>query len=190
MASKLKLKPEDYARIDHAVGLKGDEVYGVVTHRHRGQIIRSIHVFTRMPNEQELQKYETKSSNVEFKGRKASVKTRSVEASGELYDVLIDRAYDVPVGTRVLGELVLPGEKPVFSPAPVEATEPGDGRGGIALAPKASEQGLNRDQAIKKVDAVTKRLAIGEIVGQTWGASKFDEDDEEDGDEQDADSKS
>lgn len=105
MASKLKLTPEHYTQIDAKVKPEGAEVYSVVTHKHRGQYRRSIHVFLRMPNEQELHAYESSASNVEFKNKTAKVRGAQVPAACKLYDTLIARAYEVPVGQRVLGEI-------------------------------------------------------------------------------------
>ena len=138
----LKLTPQDYAQIDEAVKPTGTEVYSVVTHKHRGQYKRSVHVFQRMPNEYEMQAYENTATSVKFRNKDATVKSNQVIAAKTLYDQLVSRAYDVPYGTRVLDE-------------------------------------LDAQKATAYVDVLTKQKAMQELVGQVWGASSFDDEDDE-----------
>jgi hypothetical protein len=105
MASKLVLKPEDYDTIDQKVALTGDEFYAVVTTRFRGQLVRSIHVFARQPMPSELVKYENTASRIKVRGSRTDVEGTQIGASYELYKSLIARAYDVPVGTKIVAQM-------------------------------------------------------------------------------------
>lgn len=100
----LRLKPEDYDQIDRQVGLKDEEFYAVVTTPHRGKFVRSIHVFGRQPNEKELLAFENLSSKIRIRGNRTDFEGSPLEAFARLYNLLIVRVYDVPVGSRILGE--------------------------------------------------------------------------------------
>lgn len=100
----LRLKPEDYDQIDQQVGLKDDEFYAVVTTPFRGRFVRSIHVFHRQPTEKELLAFENLSSKIRIRGNRTDFEGSPLEAFARLYNALISRAYDVPVGSKILGE--------------------------------------------------------------------------------------
>ncbi len=157
--SKLVLSREDYARIEKMCDLKGEEDYAVVTTRHKGMIIRSIHVFARQPMTKELTEYENTASKVKFKGNRAEVEGSQLTAAKHLYDHLISRAYDVPVGRFILGEL----------------KESDDGK--MVGTP------LQREDAIAKVPVLIKREAVRDMVAQHWSSGQLVEmegdDDEE-----------
>lgn len=103
MSSKLVLKPEDYDKIEALAGIKDTEEYSVVTHKMRGRAFRSIHVFERQPSTKELTEYEDVASKVKMKGKNAEVGGSTVLASAGLYDKIINRVYDLPIGRRIHG---------------------------------------------------------------------------------------
>lgn len=152
--SKLVLTREDYTRIEEMCNLTGDEDYAVVTTRHRGLIIRSIHVFARQPMTKELTEYENTASKVKFKGNRAEVEGSQLLAAKHLYDHLIHRAYDVPVGRQVLGELT-------------EDTSEGPNKGKMTGKP------LDREGAIAKVPVMIKREAVRDMVAQHWSSGQL-----------------
>ncbi len=152
--SKLVLSREDYSRIEKMCDLKGDEDYAVVTTRHKGLIIRSIHVFARQPMTKELTEYENTASKVKFKGNRAEVEGSQLLAAKHLYDHLISRAYDVPVGRAILGELKeVPGER--------------EGESRMVGTP------LQREDAIAKVPVMIKREAVRDMVAQHWSSGQL-----------------
>ena len=104
MPNKAILRTEDYQKIEAAVGLKDEEDYVVLAHKRHNTISFSTHVFARLPTAKELVKYEETSSRLKFRGNRAEIEGSSITAAVTLYDLLIDRAYDVPVGRRVFGE--------------------------------------------------------------------------------------
>lgn len=99
----LKLTPEFYALMDKVIDLSGDESYSVVTSRSRGVHWRSIHVFKRQPNQADLIEYENIASKVKVKGSRTEIQGSQFAASAFLYDRLIDRVYNFPLGSHVLG---------------------------------------------------------------------------------------
>lgn len=102
--ASLRLKPEDYDKIDAMVNLKGEEYYSVVTTPFRGKFIRSIHVFHRQPKTTELIAFESLSTKIRIRGNRTDFEGSPLEANIRLYNTLIARAYDVPVGNKILGE--------------------------------------------------------------------------------------
>jgi len=147
--SKLVLKKEDYTRIEVLCAIKDQEDYAVVTTRQKGVIIRSIHVFARQPMTKEITEYENTASKVKFRGNKAEVEGSQTLAAKHLYDHLISRAYDVPVGRQILGEITT------------------DESGASTGRP------LTRDEAIAQVPVLLKREAIRDMVGQHWSAGQL-----------------
>lgn len=147
--SKLVLKKEDYARIEKLCAIGDKEDYAVVTTRQKGLIIRSIHVFSRQPMTKEITEYENTASKVKFRGNKAEVEGSQTLAAKHLYDHLIDRAYDVPVGRQVLGA--------------IDMNDAGEMIG----------KPLNREEAKEKVPVLLKREAIRDMVGQHWSAGQL-----------------
>ena len=156
--SKLVLTKDDYERIEQQCALTGEEDYAVVTSRHRGLIIRSIHVFARQPMTKELTEYENTASRVKFKGNRAEVEGSQLLAAKHLYDHLIARAYDVPVGRQILGEIKEDDGRMIGKP-------------------------LDRNDAIAKVPVMIKREAVRDMVAQHWSSGQLIEmsgdDDEE-----------
>ena len=109
----LRLKPEDYDRIDLVVKPKDDEFYSVVTTPWRGRFVRSIHVFHRQPNTKELLAFEALSAKIRIRGNRTDFDGSPLEAYVRLYNTLISRAYDVPVGNRIMGEVTEGRGKPL-----------------------------------------------------------------------------
>lgn len=99
-----RMTADDYEKIEKAAGIKGDEGYSVVFHKFRARWYRSVHVFARQPTTQDITQYEDIASKVKFRGSRAEVEGSQTLASKKLYDRLIDRVYDLPVGLKVLGE--------------------------------------------------------------------------------------
>ena len=147
--SKLVLKREDYERIEKLCNVQDHEDYAVVTSRQKGLIVRSIHVFARQPMTQEITEYENTASKVRFRGNKAEVEGSQTLAAKHLYDHLIARAYDVPDGRRILGEIKI--EK--------------DG--------SSTGKPLSREEAKAKVPVLLKREAIRDMVAQHWSAGQL-----------------
>jgi|PlaIllAssembly_1097288.scaffolds.fasta_scaffold19329_3 hypothetical protein len=152
MATKLRLKPEDYEKIDRIVGLSGEEYYSVVTHRVRGKWIRSIHVFARQPMTKELTEYENTASRIKMKGNRTEVEGSQLLAAKHLYDALISRAYDVPVGWKIYGE--------------VDVDETGAVKSG---------KPLDRPEAVKTVPATIKREALRDTFGEVYSEARVAE---------------
>lgn len=102
----LRLRPEDYDHIDQQVKLDADagEFYAVVTTPFRGRYVRSIHVFNRQPTEKELLAFENLSSKIRIRGNRTDFEGSPLEAYTRLYNKLISRVYDVPVGSKIYGE--------------------------------------------------------------------------------------
>lgn len=167
--SRLSLTPEDYARIDKLVGIdpNSDQFYTVVTTKQRGKAIRSIHVFARQPTPQEVTKFEDVASKVKVRGRKTEFEGSQAKAFRHLYDALILRAYDVPSGFRILGEI--PDGQKEFNPS----------------------LGLTREEAIEKVSTVIKREALRDSMGEVYSEARLSEaegdEDEVKGDDQEDD---
>lgn len=153
MAKSLKLTPEDYDRIDKLVGLdkSSEQFYTVVTHRMRGRVYRSFHLFARQPTPAEVTKFEDTASKVKMRGRKTEFEGSQAKAFRHLYDLLILRAYDVPVGFKILGEI--PDDATTFDPT----------------------LGLTREQAIEKVPVVTKREALRDAMGEVYSEARINE---------------
>jgi hypothetical protein len=103
--AKLSLTPEDYAVLDKVVSLRDREFVAVVTSKYRGRYHRSFHVFKRKANQTELVEYENLSSKVKVKANRTDVEGSTYAAAAFLYDKLIDRVYNMPIGGgRVLGK--------------------------------------------------------------------------------------
>jgi hypothetical protein len=153
---KLALTPDQYEKIETSIGLKDTEDYAVVTHRIRGKYERSIHVFARLPNTKELAEYESRASKLKFRGNKAEVEGSQLVAARDLYNLLIVRAYDVPVGTRTI----------------IGKTDP-DG----------TVHPISRDDAKAQVPPMVKREAIRDFVAGHWSQGQIsdmvEEDDEQ-----------
>lgn len=167
MAKSLKLTPEQYDLIDKVVGLDktSEQYYTVVTHRLRGRVIRSFHLFARQPTPAEVTKFEDTASKVKVRGRKTEFEGSSAKAFRHLYDLLILRAYNVVSGLRILGEI--PDDQTVYDPA----------------------LGLTREQCIEKVPVVVKREALRDSMGEVYSEARINEmegeDDEVKGDKED-----
>lgn len=99
-----KLTADDYTKIETAVIPQGTEDYVVVWHLRHGKWSRSVHVFERQPMTKEITDYENTASKLKFKGNKAEVEGSQTLAARDLYNKLISRVYDLPVGRQVLGE--------------------------------------------------------------------------------------
>lgn len=160
MAKSLKLTPADYDRIDLLSGIdkSTDQFYTVVTHRVRGQAIRSIHLFARQPTPAEVTKFEDTASKVKVRGRKTEFEGSQAKAFRHLYDALILRAFDVPTGFKIIGSV----------PDDVNAYRPG--------------LGLSREECIEKVPVVVKREALRDAMGEVYSEARVNEmegDDEE-----------
>jgi hypothetical protein len=160
MPSKLILKKEDHVKIQDLVTLQGNEEYSVVTHRIHGEWKRSIHVFKRLPSTTEMAEYENAASKVRFRGAgKAETLSGAVKASEALYNKLISRVYDLPVGTRIYGEVTI---------------ERNGQRAGLPL---------NEEESRQRVPILVKKEALTDFVGQVFSESRLaeregDEDDE------------
>lgn len=100
----VKMSPEDYAKVEAAINLQNDEDYTVVFHKRHGQIRRSVHVFSRQATTKEVSAYENTASRLKFKGNKAEIEGSQTLAAEQLYNKLIARVYDLPIGRRVYGE--------------------------------------------------------------------------------------
>lgn len=160
MPSKLLLKKEDHDKIQQLIELKGDENYSVITQRVHGTWRRSIHVFTRLPKTSELTDFENTSSKVKFRGGgKAEVQSGAVLASVKLYNILIDRVYDLPIGNRIYGEVTM--------------DEAGNRTG----------EPLRGAELREKVPALVKREALRDFIAEVYSESRLAEretDDDED----------
>jgi len=150
MPKRISLKPEEYAALDKLVGLQTGEYYAIVGSKIRGKFVRSVHVFSRQPMTKELMEYESTASRTSFKGNKAKVDGSQIQASLALYNHLIARAYDVPVGWEIFG-----------------STENGG-------------KGLDREEAKKLVPALIKREAIRDAVSEHYSESRMSELDDDD----------
>jgi hypothetical protein len=140
--ASLRLKPEDYARIDEVVNLKGDEYYSVVTTPHRGRYVRSIHVFHRQPTTKELLAFESLSTKIRIRGNRTDFDGSPLEAFVRLYNTLVSRVYDVPVGNRVMGQVRDEKGQPIKDGRPLDVAE-----------------------ASKYVPDMLKRRALADILG-------------------------
>lgn len=92
------LKSEDYEKIEKSVNLTGQEDFVVCVHKRHNKIAFSVHVFERQPSTKEIVAYEETASKMRFKGTKAEIEGSAVLASKNLYDRLIARVYDLPIG--------------------------------------------------------------------------------------------
>jgi len=99
------LKSEDYERIEASVKLTGQEDFVVCVHKRHNKLSFSIHVFERQPMTQEVLAYEETASKMKFRGTKAEMDGSQVLASSNLYNKLIARVYDLPVGRVVHDQL-------------------------------------------------------------------------------------
>lgn len=99
------LKSEDYEKIEKSVNLQGSEDFVVCVHRRHNKVSFSVHVFDRQPMTQEIVAYEETASKMKFKGTKAQIEGSQVLASKNLYDKLITRVYDLPVGRHTHAKL-------------------------------------------------------------------------------------
>lgn len=141
---KTILKSEDYERIEKQVKLEGNEDFVVCIHRRHNKINFSIHVFDRQPMTQEIVAYEETASKMKFKGTKAQIEGSQVLASKNLYDRLISRVYDLPVG-RQNYPLLMDDEARRIVPALVKREAIRDFVGGVvsanAMADSEGEEG-------------------------------------------------
>lgn len=152
MASKLVLSKGDHEKIQEMVNLQNEEDYAVVTHRIHGEWKRSIHVFTRLPSTKELTVYENSASKMKFRaGGQAEIQGGSVEAAGILYNKLVTRVYDLPIGNRVFGEVTVNSD------------------GSTSGSP------LERNSAIDKVPPLVKREALRDFIGEVYSESRIAE---------------
>jgi len=140
--ASLRLKPEDYDRIDAVVPPKGDEYYTVVTTPFRGRYIRSIHVFHRQPTTKELLAFESLSTKIRIRGNRTDFDGSPLEAHVRLYNTLISRVYDVPVGNTVMGRVVDDAGRPIKDGRPLDVAE-----------------------ASKYVPDMMKRRALSDVLG-------------------------
>jgi hypothetical protein len=167
VAKSLKLTPEQYGLIDRIVGidLNSEQFYTVVTHRSRGQVVRSFHLFARQPTPTEVTKFEDTASKVKVRGRKTEFEGSQSKAFRHLYDALIVRAYNVVSGFKILGEV--PDDQKTYDPS----------------------LGLNREQAIIQVPIVVKREALRDAMGEVYSEARIleleGEDDDVKGDKED-----
>jgi hypothetical protein len=156
LPSKLILKKSDHSAIQSTIDLQGEEEYSVVTHRIHGEWKRSIHVFSRLPTTRELTDYENKSSKVKFRGGgKAEVDSGAVQASQDLYNKLITRVYDLPIGSRVYGEVVF--------------------KDGVK-----NGKPLMGEEARARVPVLIKREALRDFLGEVYSESRLAEREGED----------
>lgn len=156
---KLSLKPADYDRLDKVVGRTGTEYYSVVSHKVRGRWVRSIHVFARQPSTKELVQYENQVSKLKMRGNRTDVEGSQTLAAKHLYDALIARAYDVPVGWQILGEVTT------------------DEAGNVTAG-----KPLSREEAVREVPSMIKREAVRDSLGEHYSEARISdmEGDEED----------
>ena len=150
---KLSLSHAEYEKLDKVVGLKDDEFYTVVTHFLRGRYRRSIHVFHRPPTTKELVNYENTVSKLRIRHNRTDVEGSQTLAARDLYNALIDRAYDVPLGNKILGEIEI-------------------GEDGVSVK---SGSPLTRDQAQELVPPLIKRTAIMDAIGEHYSESRVAE---------------
>lgn len=148
-ASTRVLKRADYETIQQYAGVNGTEDFAVVTTRAKGLMVRSIHVFARQPMTSEMTEFENTASKMKFRGNKAEVEGSQLRAALHLYNHLISRAYDVPVGLQILGEVTVEGGKIV------------------------SGKPLTRDEAIAQVPVLIKREAIRDMTAQHWSQGQI-----------------
>lgn len=156
MAVRLSLKPKEYERIDKLVGLKDGEYYAVVASRLRGTMVRSIHVFARQPMTKELTEYENTAGKMKFRRQNAEIEGSALLAAKHLYNALIARAYDVPVGWQIHGEIKVD-----------DKGEPEDGY--------PVKGYLDREQAKTIVPDLIKRSAIRDAVEQHFSEAQMSE---------------
>lgn len=97
---------DDHERIQAAINLEGDEDYTVTIQKGKGYWVKSVHVFKRQPTAIEIHNYEQQASRVKFKGgNRAELEGSQINAAVGLYNLLIDRAYDVLVGVKKHAQL-------------------------------------------------------------------------------------
>lgn len=94
------LTKQDHDLIIERIKPKGDEDYAVVVSKGKGYWNRAVHVFSRQPTTTEINKYEQTGSKLKFRGQKAEVEGSAILAAVDLYNKLVDRAYDVLIGLR------------------------------------------------------------------------------------------
>lgn len=156
MASR-RMTDEDYEKLDKFLQLPDEQFYAVVTTKLRNKWVRSVHVFARHPTPKELTEYERTVSQLRFKGNRTEMEGSQLTAARHLYDLLIDRAYDVPFNNRyVKGEL----------------TE--DGKGNI------TGDGLTREAARAYVSPMIKRAALRDALGEHYSEAQVAEQDGDD----------
>jgi hypothetical protein len=90
------------------------------------------------------------------RGRKTEFEGSQAKAFRHLYDALVLRAYDVPSGFRILGEI--PEGATKYDPT----------------------WGLTREQAIEKVPTVIKREALRDAMSETYSEARLAENEGED----------
>jgi len=104
---KRKLTRDDHAQIQDKCRVDGErgEDYAAVFQKGKGFGQWSIHVFNRHPTQKEIDTYEQTASRLKFKGQKAQIEGSQILAAVTLYNVLIDRAFDVLTGLKSHDEL-------------------------------------------------------------------------------------
>lgn len=94
---------------------KGED-YAVVLQKGKGYWVKSVHVFHRHPTTKQINAYEQTASRLKFKGQKASVEGSQIDAAVQLYNELIDRAYDVLLGLKTAEHLPTEQARAVVPP--------------------------------------------------------------------------
>lgn len=112
MATAVVKKKRVLTRDDHTliqqrcqINPESNENYAAVLQKGKGFFKWSIHVFRHDPTMTQINKYEQTASRVEFKGQKARIEGSQIEAAVELYDKIIDRAYDIMRGLKTHEQL-------------------------------------------------------------------------------------
>lgn len=97
-----KVTRADHDLIQKKVNLKDEEDYAVTVQKGKGYWVKTTHVFNRRPMLKEINDYEQAAGKVKFRGQNASLEGSQITAASQLYNTLINRAYDVLVGVRTL----------------------------------------------------------------------------------------
>ena len=137
MTSRMSLSREDHLRIQEAISLQSNEIYSVVTHRIYGMFRRSIHVFAHLPATKELIEYTETVAGAGFRDQaRAGLGAGRIRAAEALYDRLVERVYDLPIGEKTYGEVTVKDDGSVegtpLCSADARATVPCHGKEGSA----------------------------------------------------------
>lgn len=153
------LKDEDYAAIDAFLDLPDQQFYAVVTTKQRNKWVRSFHVFARQPTPKELVEYEQTVSRIKFRGNRTDLEGSQLTAARHLYDLLIEKVYNVPYNNRtILAEL---------------KTDPNTGR-------FVETKPLGREEARQYVSPMIKRAALRDAMGEHYSEAQVAEQDGDD----------